>query len=89
MTKLKETKIQDILLMYTFFKRVKRENRGKVLSDTIGSLAKAFKMSVPTIQKVIEGKTVKTERKSKEIVDNFERQTIRSVIHSFYAENML
>ena len=40
MTKLNETKIQDILLMYTFFKRVKRENRGKVLSDTIGSLAK-------------------------------------------------
>lgn len=89
MTKLNETKIQDILLMYTFFKRVKRENRGKVLSDTIGSLAKAFKMSVPTIQKVIEGKTVKTERKSKEIVDNFDRQTIRFVIHSFYAENML
>ena len=46
-------------------------------------------MPVPTIQKVIEGKTVKTERKSKEIVDNFDRQTIRFVIHIFYAENML
>ena len=34
-------------------------------------------------------KRSKTERKSKEIVDKFERQTIRSVIHSFYADNML
>ena len=30
----------------------------------MGSLAKALKMSVLTIPKVIEGKTVKTERKS-------------------------
>ena len=59
------------------------------MSDTIGSLAKAFKMSVPTIQKVIEGKTVETERKSKEIVDNVDRQTIRFVIHSFFAGNIL
>ena len=29
MTKLNENKIQDILLMYKFFKRVKRENRGR------------------------------------------------------------
>ena len=37
MAKLYETEIQDILLMYAFSKRIKRENRGKVLSDTIGS----------------------------------------------------
>ena len=33
MTKLNETKIEDILLMYRYFKRVNQQYRGKVFKN--------------------------------------------------------
>ena len=93
--KLNETKIEDIHLLYKFFRKIKRESRGKVLTNTIANLAKAFKLSETTIRNVIDGKidgkveAPKEKEKVKERIDNFDRQTIRLVIHGFYEENIL
>ena len=48
MTKLNETKIEDISLMYRYIKRVNQQYRGKVFKNAINSLAKAFNLSIST-----------------------------------------
>ena len=93
MTKLNETKIEDIILMYRFFKRVNQQNRGKVFKNAINSLAKAFNLSISTIRAVIDGKKKcsKDKKKCTDRIDNFDREAIRLVVelHDFYRENIL
>ena len=55
MTKLNETKVEDISLMYKYFKRINQQYRGKLFNNLMNSLAKVFKLSASTIRPVVEG----------------------------------
>ena len=87
MTKLNETKIEDILLMYRYFKRVNQQYRGKVFKNAINSLAKAFNLSIST--KDGKKKCSKDKKKCTDRIDNFDREAIRLVVHDLYRENVL
>ena len=67
MTKLNEIKVEDIILMYKYFKRINQQYRGKLCNNEIDSLAKAFKLSASTIRPVVEGtyEGPKSKRKSR------------------------
>ena len=56
MTKLKETKVEDIILMYNYLKRINQQYNGTLFNNVINSYAKAFKLSASTNRPVVEGK---------------------------------
>ena len=91
MTKLNETKVEDMILRYKYFKRINQQYRGKLFNNVINSLAKAFKLSASTIGPVVESKYEgpKSKRKSRKIIDDFDKEAIRHVIHGFYGDNIL
>ena len=87
MTKLNDTKIKDILLMYQFYKRINHQYSGKIFKNIVNSLAKGFKLSISTIRAVVNGKKKGSKAKEETLnkIDNFDREALRKMV-IFYSE---
>ena len=94
---LNETKKEDIKLMHAYFKRLRTQYNGKILNNILTSLANAFKLSITTIKRVINGVKSKPKIKSvssgkpgrKSTLDAFDHSVIKQVVTNFYARRGL
>ena len=88
--KLNSTKIEDILKIYKYFKKVNQKHHGKVFSNVINCLATAFSLPKTIIRKLINNKgLLSTHEGNTNQLDNFDKEIIRRVVHNFYEENIM
>ena len=100
--KLSDVRCEDIVAMYKYFKKIRQQYRNKIFGNIYLCLANAFKISVPTIKTVIaksESKSkkdsdgsenlVRADRRKKSKFDEFDKATVRRVVHGFYLEKQL
>ena len=91
MTKLNETKVEDILLMYKYFNKLRTQLRGRVFRDVIKHLSDAFRLSRQTICDVVSKKRAAptNRRRKRNELDEFDREVLARIMQDLYRKKHL
>ena len=91
MVNLNHTKKQDILSLHRFFVNEKHKSRGKKYKNVANSIACALNISTSTVYEVLrnKNKAPKSRKPKKQPLDNFDKETVRRVVHELYEKKQL